>query len=144
MTYNVWRDGSHQLITVGETPENTIDLSVNRFKCMAVAVADIVVNESIHSLIDEEEPHFANEFQLVLGDLDVLLDITAILFGARLIPCDTSLSPATCANYCALERDVQIKSVAFELKSFPAEMKETLILTALDRRSFSYENSHVL
>ena len=125
MTYNVWRDGSRQLITAGEGPEDTINLSVNRFKCMVVAVADIVTSESIRYLVDEEEPHFSSEFQSVLGDLDVVLDIAAVLFGARLIPCDTSLSPATCANYCALERDVQIKSVAFELKSFPAEMKET-------------------
>ena len=125
MTYNVWRDGSRQLITVDEGPEDTINLSVNRFKCMAVAVADLVANESIRYLVDEEEPHFASEFQSVLGDLDVLLDIEAVLIGARLVPCDTQLSPATCANYCALERDVQIKSVAFELKSFPAEIKET-------------------
>ena len=92
---------------------------------MAVAVADIVANESIRYLVDEERPHLANEFQSVLEDLDVLLDIEAVLIGAGLIPCNTSLSSATCANYCALERDVQIKSVAFELKSFPAEIKET-------------------
>ena len=121
----MWRNGSHQLITVDEGPEDTIDLSVNRFKCMAVAVADIVANESIHSLVDEEGPHFANEFQSVLGDLDVLLDIEVVVIGARLIPCDTPLKSATCVNYCALERDVQIKLVAFELKSFPAEIKET-------------------
>ena len=120
----MWRDDdSHQLITVRETPENTIDRSVNRFKCMAVAVADIVANESIRYLVDEEEPHFSSEFQSVLGDLDVLLDIEVVVIGARLIPCDTPLKSATCANYCALDRDVQIKSVAFELKSFPAEIK---------------------
>ena len=133
MTYNMWRDSSHQLITVGETPANTIDRSVNRFKCMVVAVADIVANESIHYLVDEEEPHFVNEFQSVLGDLDVLLDITAVLFGAGLIPCDTPLRSATCANYCALERDVQIMSVAFELKSFPAEIKDAFNDNRLSR-----------
>ena len=124
MTYNVWRNGSHHLITGGERPENTIDRSVNRFKCMVVAVADIVANESIRYLVDEEEPHFANEFQSVLGDLDVLLDIEAVLIGARLTACSPPPS-AFCAHYCTLERDVQIKSVAFEFKSFPAEMKET-------------------
>ena len=112
---------------VDERPENTIDRSVNRFKCMVVAVADIVANENIRYLVDEEEPHFANEFQSVLDDLDVLLDIEAVVIGAGLTPCNTPLFPADCANYCALERDVQIKSVAFELKSFPAEMKETFI-----------------
>ena len=71
----MWRDGSHQLITGGETPKNNIiDQSVNRFKCMAVAVADIVANESIRYLVDKEQPQFANEFQSVLRDLDVLLD----------------------------------------------------------------------
>ena len=127
----MWRNGSsHQLIPnpiVDERPEDTIDRSVNRFKCMVVAVADIVANENIRYLVDEEEPHFANEFQSVLDDLDVLLDIEAVVIGAELIPCGTSLKSATCANYCALERDMQIKSVAFELKSLPAEMKETFI-----------------
>ena len=122
----MWRDGSHQLITGGEILKDIIiDQSVNRFKCMVVAVADIVASESIRHLVDEEEPHFASEFQSVLWDLDVLLDIEAVVIGAELIPCGTPLSPATCANYCVLERDVQIKSVAFELKSFPAEIKET-------------------
>ena len=119
----MWRNGSHHLITVGELPEDTIDLSVNRFKCMVVAVADIVANESIRYLVDEEEPHFANEFQSVLGDLDVLLDIEAVLIGTSLTACSPP-PPAICAHYCTLERDVQIKSVAFELKSFPAEIKE--------------------
>ena len=122
MTYNDWRDASHQLNTQGEQPEDTIGASVNRFKCMVVAVADIVANESIRYLVDEEEPHFAIEFQSVLKDLDVLLDIEDVVIRASLTAC--ILQPATCAHYCALERDVQIKSVAFELKNLPAEIKE--------------------
>ena len=122
MTYNEWRSASHELNTQGEQPADTIAASVNRFKCMAVAVADIVANESIRYLVDEETPHFASEFQSVLEDLDVLLDIKDVVIGARLTSC--SLPPAICADYCALERDVQIKSVAFELKIFPTEVKE--------------------
>jgi hypothetical protein len=124
LTYNEWRNNSHQLSTTGESLDNTIDASVNRFKCMVIAVADIVANESIRHLVDEEEPHFANEFQSVLEDLDVLLDIEDVVIRNRLIPCGTPPSSAICAHYCTLERDVQIKSVAFELKNFPAEMKD--------------------
>ena len=129
LAYSNWRQcETHQLDT--GTPVDIIAASVNKFKCMAIAVADIVANESIRYLVDEEEPHFATEFLSVLETLDVLLDIKDVVLRARLTGC--ILPSATCVNYCVLERDVQIKSVAFELKNLPAEVK-----SAFDDASFN-------
>ena len=91
---------------------------------MAIAVADIVANESIRYLVDEEVPHFATEFQSVLKDLDVLLTIEEVVIGTEITHCE--LREATCADYCVLDREVQIKSVAFELSNLPGEIKERL------------------
>lgn len=127
MTYNGWRNEStHQLSTSTSDNDNfdIIGASVNRFKCMAVFVADIAANESIRYLVDEEMPHFTNQFLSVLEVLDVLLDIKDVVLKARLTPCDLPRADLDCADFCSLERDVQIKSVALELIHLPAEVKQ--------------------
>lgn len=123
MTYNGWRDARTHQLSTNHNHEDIIGVSVNRFKCMAIAVADIAANESIRYLVDEEKSHFATEFQSVLEALDVLLDIKDVVLKASLTACILRPVHQKCADYCALERDVQIKSVAFELSNLPAEVK---------------------
>ena len=91
---------------------------------MVLAVVDTTANESVRHLVDEEEPHFATEFQSILEDLDVLLDIKELVIGTGISHC--TLPQATCTDFCALEREVQIKSIAFELSKLPTEVSGAL------------------
>ena len=91
---------------------------------MTYAVADIAANESVRHLVDEEEPHFSNEFLSALEDLDVLLELKEVVFGIGIGGCN--LQDETCTDFCTLEREEQIKSVAFELSNLPTEVSEAL------------------
>ena len=94
---------------------------------MVPAVADILANESVRFLVDEDDSNFASEFQSVLEDLDVLLDIARVVIGTRITACE--LRVASCADYCVLGREVQIKSVAYELMTLPTEILWALTQT---------------
>ena len=124
MTFNSWRRGASHRLPPGEGLDGIVGASVNRLKCMVPAVADILANESVRFLVDEEESHFVSEFQSVLEDLDVLLDIARVVIGTKITACQ--LQVASCADYCILGREVQIKSVAYELMTLPIEVSQAL------------------
>ena len=93
-------------------------------KCLVPSILDIMSNETLLCLVAEEVSTFAGEFQAILKDTDVLLILR------NLIERDVSISTCAvytnvdCPSFDDLEREVQIKSVAYELVHLLGELQD--------------------
>ena len=109
-----------------ESDTDTIAASIYRMKCLVPSVIYITANETDFELLDEEELHFANEFQAIQADLDVLLELR------RLVSSDSGISTCIvpnnvdCVSFDSLERGLLVKSIANELKQLSSEVQAAL------------------
>ena len=117
-----------------EDHRTILSLSVNRMKCIVRILVNVVKTESLRYLVSEE-PNFAQEFQSILKNSNVLLDLQELVRGdSRITPrCDSQPPRSTtvvheCINFddLELEREVQIKSIASEVKTLMASIQEAL------------------
>ena len=98
--------------------------SVYRLKCYVPIVADIVKNESLRQLVSEES-NFAPEFQSILGDLDVLLDLKELVSRHRPIS-ECQVEENTCAKLIYAERLKTIKSSVEDLLRLVDDLNEAI------------------
>lgn len=106
--------------------EDTIAFSIYRMKCVTPSVIRITANETDIELMDEEVPHFANEFQVIQGDLDVLLELRQLVsrddgISACIVP-----NNVVCVSFDGLERGLLVKSISYELKNLSSEVQAAL------------------
>ena len=81
-------------------------------------------NESLRQLVSEES-NFAPEFQSILGDLDVLLDLKELVSRYRPIN-DCQVEENTCADLIYAERLKTIKSTVEDLLRFVDDLTEDI------------------
>ena len=119
LTFTRWRDRT-------ESKTDTIASSIHRMKCITPSVIYITANETDIELMDEEVPHFANEFQAIQGDLDVLLELRQLVSRNRDISACIVPNSVACVGFDSLERGVLVKSIAYELKNLSFEVQNVL------------------
>ena len=95
-------------------------------KCVTPSVIYITANETYIELMDEEVPHFANEFQAIQGDLDVLLELRQLVSSDSSISFCTVSNNDDCVSFDGLERGLLVKSIAYELKNLSSEVQAAL------------------
>ena len=123
LTLTSWRkDPGHQR----ESSTDTIADSIYRMKCLAPSVIYITANETDIELVDEEEPNFANEFQAIQGDLDVLLELRKLVSSHMGISACIVPDNEICVSFDSLERGLLVKSIAHELKHLASEVQAAL------------------
>lgn len=76
--------------------------------------------------MDEEEPNFANEFQAIQSDLDVLLELHQLVSRDNGISACIVPNNAVCVSFDTLERGLLVKSIAYELKNLSSEVQAAL------------------
>ena len=109
-----------------ESNSDTTAASVHRMKCLVPSVVDVAANESILQLVYEEEPNFATEFQAILDDFCVLLELRYLVSRHRDISACIVSNNEECVSFEGLERGVLVKSIANELKQLASEVQTAL------------------
>ena len=124
LTLTSWRNRSD---SPPPTASDTIATSIYRMKCVTPSVIYITANETYIELMDEEVPHFANEFQAIQGDLDVLLELRQLVSRNRDISLTCTVpNNVDCISFDGLERGLLVKSIAYELKNLSSEVQAAL------------------
>ena len=95
-------------------------------KCIARSVIDITAIESKTLLVDEKESNFANEFQALLNNLGVLLELRKLVSSNTDISACIVPNNEACVSFDGLQRDVLVKSIAYELKYLAPEVQAAL------------------
>lgn len=91
-------------------------------KCLVPSILDIVANETLLYLVAEDVPTFAGEFQAILEDFTVLLSLKRLVAGDSSISSCVVYTNTPCPSFDVLEREVQIRSMAYELVHLPNEL----------------------
>ena len=120
--YTAWRRDDEV-----ESYRTILAWSTYRMKCIAHILVNVVEMESLRYLVNEEEPNFAQEFQSILENSNILLDLQTLARGdSRITPGCFVATNVECITFDGLERDVQIKSIANEVKILMASIQGAL------------------
>ena len=95
-------------------------------KCIAQSVIDITAIESKILLVDEKQPNFASEFQALLNNLGVLLELRKLVSSDNGISACIVPNNEACVSFAGLQREVLVKSIAYELKYLAPEVQTAL------------------
>ena len=120
--YNAWRRDDEV-----ESYRTILAWSTYRMKCIVHILVNVVKTESLRYLVSEEEPNFAQEFQSILENSNILLDLQTLARGdSRITPGCFVATNVECITFDGLERDVQVKSIANEVKILLASIQGAL------------------